>query len=329
VDRASRVPARPGFFDLIADRGRGGIVAIFCLADQTRWQPWVFQYSFLLAAIAIGLADRKGHAGEERALDLCRLIVGFTYIFSGLQKINANFMFVEFPWVIEPLTKWIPASARLVPPLGAFAPFLQVAFGIGLLTRRWRPLSLAAAVGMHLFILAMFGPFGQDWNDIVWPWTAAMAVFDVILFSGTSEFTWLELISNRADPARLAGLILFAALPALSFVNLWDSYLSAALYSGNLTEAEIYISDSGMASVAAAIRKQLVHTSANTNVLNIQRWAMEDLNVMPYPETRAYKEVGRQVCRQMQAAGQLVLIIREQRMLRSHAEAGLRCAELH
>jgi len=41
---------------------------------------------------------------------------------------------------------------------------------------------------MHLFILTMFGPMGLDWNNIVWPWTAAMAVFDVLLFAG-AEFS--------------------------------------------------------------------------------------------------------------------------------------------
>ena len=49
---------------------------------------------------------------------------------------------------------------------------------------------LILAIAMHLFILAMFGPAGLNWNDIVWPWTAAMAVFDLRLFSGTPEFSW-------------------------------------------------------------------------------------------------------------------------------------------
>ena len=68
------------------------------------------------------------------------------------------------------------------------APFVQVAFGIGLLIPRFRRASLIAAVAMHLFILAMFGPMGLNWNNIVWPWTAAMAIFDILLFSGRRGF---------------------------------------------------------------------------------------------------------------------------------------------
>jgi hypothetical protein len=42
------------------------IVAVFCLADQTRWQPWVFQYSFLLATVALGSGNGiDGEAGAE------------------------------------------------------------------------------------------------------------------------------------------------------------------------------------------------------------------------------------------------------------------------
>jgi len=75
----------------------------------------------------------------------------------------------------------------------------------------------------------------------------------------------------------------FAALPWLIFVNLGDSCLSAALYCGNLTEAEIYLSDAGKASLPKPIQERARATSSNTDLINRQRWAMEDLNLMPYP----------------------------------------------
>jgi hypothetical protein len=196
-----------------------------------------------------------------------------------------------------------------------------------LLTRRFRRASLIAAVAMHLFILAMFGPMGLNWNNIVWPWTAAMAIFDVLLFSG-AEFSWREIVWSRRDPRHVAAIVLFAILPALSFLNLWDSYLSSALYSGNLTEAQIYLSDAGKASLPAAIAARAVHTSPDTNVVNLQRWVIEDLNVTPYPETRVYKAIAKRVCSKLRDPNQLVLMVREQRMFFSRPETGFRCAEL-
>ena len=302
------------------------IIAAFCLADQTRWQPWVFQYSFLLAAVA--LHGWNGADGEKGALNIARLIVAFTYIYSGLQKMNLNFVANDFPWIVQPIVNVLPSAAALLHGFGMAAPFVQVAFGAGLLTARFRHVSLILAVAMHLFILAMFGPAGLDWNNVVWPWTAAMAVFDIVLFSGATEFSWREIVWSRGDPSHAAAILLFAVLPGLSFFNLWDSYLSSALYSGNLTEAQIYLSDAGKTELPAAIASRLVHTSPDTNVLNLQRWAIENLNVTPYPETRVYKAIARQVCGALRDPAQLVLIVREQRMFFTRPEQGYRCSEL-
>jgi uncharacterized membrane protein YphA (DoxX/SURF4 family) len=304
------------------------VIGVFCIADQTRWQPWVFQYSFLLAAVAAYSRKRSDVDGEKQALDIARLIVASTYIFSGLQKINRNFMENDFPWLVQPITNAFPSSSGFLHLAGMAAPFLQFAFGIGLLTRRYRRVSLILAVAMHVFILAMFGPAGLDWNNIVWPWTAAMAIFDVLLFSNAPEFSWRDIVWSGRNPGHIVAIILFAILPGLSFFNCWDSYLSSALYSGNLTEAQIYVSDAGKASLPPAIASRLVHTSANTNVLNLQRWAIEDLNVTPYPETRVYKAIAGRVCHDMGDPSQLVLVVREQRMFFSRPEIGYRCTQL-
>jgi hypothetical protein len=256
----------------------------------------VFQYSFLLAVVGLAGGGSAAPVDDLQTLNLARLVVVFTYIFSGLQKINLNFMEHEFSWIITPITSLLPSMTTPLDAFGFLVPFVQVAFGIGLLTRRFRRASLAAAVGMHVFILAMFGPLGLNWNDIVWPWTAAMAVFDVLLFSSPDDFTWRDIVWNVRDLRHGAAVALFVVLPALSFFNLWDSYLSSALYSGNLTEAQIYLSDLGAASTPGNVRPYLVHTSENTNVLNLQRWAIADLNVTPYAETRVFKTIAGDLC---------------------------------
>jgi len=304
------------------------IMIAFCLADQTRWQPWVFQYSFLL--VVVGLAGDASAALNQdlQTLNLARLVIAFTYVFSGLQKINLNFMEHEFSWIITPITSLVPSMTTPLDALGFLVPFVQVAFGVGLLTRRFRRVSLAVAVGMHVFILAMFGPLGLNWNDVVWPWTAAMAVFDVLLFSGADDFTWRDIVWNVRDLRHGAAVALFVVLPALSFFNLWDSYLSSALYSGNLTEAQIYLSDLGAASTPGNVRPYLVHTSENTNVLNLQRWAIEDLNVTPYAETRIFKTIAGDLCHALSDRSQLVLVVKEQRLFFSHPEIGFRCSQL-
>jgi predicted DCC family thiol-disulfide oxidoreductase YuxK/uncharacterized membrane protein YphA (DoxX/SURF4 family) len=305
-----------------------GIVAVFCLLDQTRLQPWIYQYGFLLAALALFSWDDDDVEGRERALNIARLIVATTYIFSGLQKLNLNFINYDFPWIVEPITSAVPAVRDLLHALGIAAPFIQIGFGVGLLTRKFRRVSLILAVSMHGFILAMFGPFGHDWNNIIWPWTAAMAGLDLLLFTGNQRFSVRDIFWGNRHPYHVCVLVLFAIMPFLSFFNLWDSYLSSALYSGNLTEATIYASDKGRDSLPANLKPYLVHTSPNTNVLNIQRWAIEDLNVLPYPETRVYKEIAKAVCERSQDQADFVLLVHEQRMFWSKPETGFRCWDL-
>jgi hypothetical protein len=305
-----------------------GVVIVFCILDQTRWQPWIYQYSFLLAALALFSWDSDDIDGQKQTLNVARLIVATTYIFSGLQKLNFNFINYDFPWIVEPITNVFPAARHPLYALGIAAPFIQIGFGVGLLTRKYRRISLILAVSMHAFILAMFGPFGQNWNNIIWPWTAAMAGLDLLLFTGKQEFAIRDIFWGNRHPYHICVLALFAILPFLSFFNLWDSYLSSALYSGNLTEATIYASDKGRDSLPADIGAYLVHTSPDTNVLNIQRWAIEDLNVLPYPETRVYKKIAKDVCARSQLPADFVLVVHEQRMFWSKPETGFRCWDL-
>jgi predicted DCC family thiol-disulfide oxidoreductase YuxK len=305
-----------------------GVVIVFCLLDQTRWQPWIYQFGFLLAALALFSWDSDDAEGREQALNIARLIVATTYIFSGLQKLNLNFINNDFPWIVEPITNAFPAARGPLYALGVAAPFIQVGFGVGLLTQKFRRISLILAVSMHAFILVMFGPFGRNWNDVVWPWTAAMAGLDLLLFTSKQKFSVRDVLWGHRHPYHVCVLVLFAILPFLSFFNLWDSNLSSALYSGNLTEATIYVGDEGRESLPASIKAYLVHTSPNTNVLNIQRWAIEDINVLPYPETRVYKKIAKAVCEHSQSPADFVLLVHEQRMFWSKPETAFRCWDL-
>jgi hypothetical protein len=304
------------------------IVLVFCALDQTRWQPWVFQYVVLLATLGLFSWSSQDIVGQQRTLNIARLVIAGTYVFSGLQKLNWNFIDNDFPFIVRPITGVLPSAAGALHSLGMVAPFVQILFGVGLLTRRFRRVALVFAVAMHLFILAMFGPFGLDWNHIVWPWTATMAVLDILLFAGNAQFSLRDVVWTRARWDHAAVFALFVLLPILSFLNLWDSYLSSAIYSGNLTEAIIYASDTGARDLPASVKQYVVHTSPDTNVLNLQYWAVQDIDIVPYPETRVFKAIAASLCRHLGDPAQLVLVVREQRMFFSRPESAYRCWEL-
>src|SRR5215203_1960461 len=155
----------------------GGVLV---LQDQNRLQPWFYQYSFMLGAV--GLCN-LGRLSAEGALNTCRLIVAFTYFWSGLQKAQVSFAENVYPWLIEPLVSHLPSEAASALGHGAYAvPVMETAIGLGLLVRPLRKPAVVAAILMHAFILFSLGPWGHDWNSVVWPWNLAMVAFDIILF---------------------------------------------------------------------------------------------------------------------------------------------------
>jgi hypothetical protein len=270
-----------------------GLLTLVALQDQSRWQPWFYQYVVMLLAIAL--------AGPERpaaALNTCCLIVAATYIWSGLAKLNPNFMGHTFPWLTGPFLAAWPAPAQwLARHLAFVAPLIECGAGVGLLTRRWRPAALFCAIAMHAFILLAIGPLGNSFNTVVWPWNLAMIAFLLILFLRRAEEPApRDIIWGRGFAFQKVALILFGVTPALSFVNLWDHYLSSALYSGNRNSGVVYVSDDVFDRLPDSIEDHVYEDGPNRSGLDINDWSLGELNVPSYPEIRIYRNVAKLIC---------------------------------
>jgi hypothetical protein len=272
---------------------RGLLIAVFAglallaLQDQSRWQPWFYQYVMMLLAIALTGSER-----QTAALNTCCLILAATYIWSGLAKLNPNFMGDTFPWLAGPFMAEWPARH-----LAFSAPLLECGAGVGLLFRRSRPAAIFCAVAMHVFILIAIGPLGLNFNTVVWPWNVAMIAFLFILFwKRNDDPAPREIIWGRGFAFQKIVLVLFALMPALSYFNLWDHYLSLAFYSGNRTSGMVYVSDAVSDRLPDTIQDYIREDGPNRNGLNINDWSLGELNVPSYPELRIYKNVARRIC---------------------------------
>lgn len=260
------------------------LALILTLQDQSRLQPWFYQYVLMLLAIAFG--------GERNT---CRFIVAAIYIWSGLSKFNPAFAEGTF--------------TRALPHYAAYAvPLLECAAGVGLLNNRFRKVALVAAIAMHGMILATIGPFGENYNTVVWPWNLAMIAFLLILF--VNPVVPREIIWNKAFSYQTVVLFLVGIAPALSFVNLWDSYPSFALYSGNSNSGEIFLNDTAFEQLPETIQDYVYDVSPNVNRLSITEWSYGELNVPPYPEPRIFLSAERKVCSLLANAPDIKLLTR-------------------
>jgi hypothetical protein len=268
-----------------------GLALILAADDQSRWQPWFFQYVAMLAALAIA-RDADDTLAAWRAV-----LVGL-YLWSGIQKLNVTFATHLFPWLLEPLAAALPAGLhRMLASGWMVVPVMEIAVAVGLLVPRLRNAAVVAAIATHLVVLGLLGPFGHGTNVVVWPWNAAMAALSALLFWNAGHAAGLHILVPRRLGAHAAALVLFGLLPALSFAGRWDAYLSGALYSGNVRAAVLSISDAVVARLPDPARRHVVTNRKGARVLDVWEWSMGELAVPSYPEDRVFRAVAREVCR--------------------------------
>lgn len=285
--------------------GFAALLVGLALYDQTRWQPWAYLYLFLLLSLACYSWDRNDYPSQINTLNICRLIIVTTYFYSGLQKMNRHFAAIGVKSLFGPLASFVPMP-HVWPWIMAA---LEVSIGIGLLFRRTRNIAVTCGVLMHLFIL-FSGVVLMHWNSIVWPWNVAMAAFLVLLF-WRADFSPVEVLWRNPIVFQKVVLVLFGILPFLSFLGLWDSYLSASLYSANVPQADIFFRGDVKSQLPPPVQKYVQDLPAGTHALVLRDWAMGELNVPPYPAMRAFRVIGAQVCTYANNSPEIVLVMLE------------------
>jgi uncharacterized membrane protein YphA (DoxX/SURF4 family) len=283
------------------------LLAALALLDQCRWQPWAYQYSLMLAVLAVFYWKGGKAADQDAALNICRLIIASIYFYSGLQKLNPTFAAHVFPHLLGDMQT---AATAMVRTLAILPALFEAIIGVGLLTRRFRNVAVIAAIVMHIFILTKYGPFGYNYNTVVWPWNLAMISFDVILF-WKADFSFSDVLWRNPFALQKVVLVLVLVMPFFSFFGWWDSYPSWSLYSGNVAGASIYCSDAVAKQLPYYVQKYIKHVSSNNNLLDVRDWTMGELNVPGYPESRVYRRIGGEVCRLSDDSPEMAMYIQE------------------
>lgn len=292
-----------------------GIFVLLGLGSQMRWQPWAYQYVMLLAVLSWYSWRRDDKHGHEPVLNTARLLVASIYVWSGLHKINPGFVYDVYPWFVRPITDILPASLdTAVLAMGVFLPLFEVVIGVGLLVPRLRRLASMAAIGMHLSILALLGPWGLNWNSVVWPWNVVMALSVLVLFWQTPRVSAADIVWNRWTRKRAyhgVVLLLFAVLPVLSFSGRWDAYLSAALYSDDIPRATLQLDSATVARLPLKIPSEAVKSGVQGQVqVNVSQWVFSEYNVPSYPEPRVFRSIATALCMYADKPRDATLVIR-------------------
>lgn len=266
------------------------------MEDIIRLQPWLYIFGLIIITLVVIDPIKK----EDHVNFIIRLILAATYFWSGFQKLNTAFTVEIFPWLMGAFG--LEKFAVNHHYLGYILAFIEMLAGIGLLIRRFEKVAGVIIIFIHLFLLIAIGPFGVNWNTVIWPWNIAMIGIIIlivpfkrseephpslyILFSQVGKQSWFWFV-----------LILTFFAPILNYFRLWDSHLSGSLYSGNNSEAIFYYDKRDREAFPETTRKlQFYYPDSDEEFLMLDQWVIHELDAPFYPEERYFREVGRKLC---------------------------------
>lgn len=287
-------------------------LTLLCLLDQTRLQPWVYQYLAVFVVIALAHQQSRGEKPTVLTLSALQSIVASLYFWGGLQKLNYSFSHEVLLQLLGPMQNILVLSQPQLSALGLGIATIEIFTGFGLLLKKTRKICIYFALAMHGLILGML--IAQNQNSVVWAWNGALVLMVVILFwrSDTSieqVFTYWRK-GNTGSRASIIAAALYVVLPVLSFWGWWDLYLSGALYSGNTPVAVVRVDGEVYERLAPTTRRQVFVTRSGERMLPLYEWSMAELNVPPYPEFRVYQQLTRALCRFAKEKSQAELIVK-------------------
>jgi hypothetical protein len=290
--------------------------------DQNRGQPWFYMYCVMMLLSLLP---------DTIALAACRVALSVAYIWSGIQKFNSRF-FKVVPEMFVPAGLWhMPASLiEALRTMIAAAPFLELAVGLLLWVSITRPISIGAAIALHLAALVFLGPLANNYNWVVWPWNLAMIGLVWTLFAGRrpldgrpaekaaaqtkspspkkqlakkgKAIALLEQTFTKLRLSKLAMtvLALYSLLPILSYSGRWDSYFSFCLYSENAAVANVFVSEAFRERLPSPLRSYVQRFPAAYDpqrqgpfTFSFQAWGYEELHVPPISEVRNFRSLFR------------------------------------
>jgi uncharacterized membrane protein YphA (DoxX/SURF4 family) len=269
----------------------GGItiasLLIILIQDQMRWQPWVYIYLLLLLPF---LQQSRTQENDKSILNTLQLMLAGIYVWSGLHKFTVNF--IEGPFAQMMVESGFDLDFLAIRKLGYFIPLIEMSMGFALLFPKFRKTGIVAVIGMHLFILFYLSQWATIQNSVVYPWNIAMILLVILLFGGLKEKTVIPLKQLRTKPVMALPLLLVWLFPLFNVRGFWDHYPSFSFYSNKTSQYYIAVKNTSTAQTDKPMQQYFVTMNGlnDGKVIEMNHWALSELNVPFYPELRVFKK---------------------------------------
>ncbi|MCA9068562.1 MAG: hypothetical protein KDA84_06550 [Planctomycetaceae bacterium] len=288
----------------IASLTFAGALAGAVLLDQQRLQPWAWEFAILLLVMAL-LPARQAVVG-------LRWVVASIYLHSGLSKSDVTFLETygeNLLWVIQGSFGWDLAEAPVMVRRGlvALLPLGEIGVAIGLCIPRTRQFAKWGAIGMHVCLLWILGPWGLDHQPGVLIWNAYFIVQNGILFSRFPKSEALDspVTGSTVESPRWRislGYLLVAIIGLLPFLEpfgLFDHWPAWAVYASRPERTLVYVAEDRLPDLPPEVREFLSEGETPPDEaerflagkpawrrLRIDRWSLAATKAPAYPQDR-------------------------------------------
>jgi hypothetical protein len=288
------------------------ILIVLIAQDQNRLQPWI--YIYLLFLIPICLSPFITLSDAE-LLTIFKIILIGLYFWSGLQKINDNFINEGFQTIlIHCFQIKKEALIQTLHPIGYLIPFIEISISIGFLTATYRNIALVFAILTHLFVI--FYLWTMKHNLVVIPWNFSMICLDIIVFTHKQTENSFTNIRNQFRSFLIPiYLFMVGIMPIFNWNGYFDDYLSFSLYSQKNKLFYIAISDKYLNLLNHQFDDYFVKMGADLSgghLIDVNKWAFKELNVPVYPEYRIFKKISYDFCKYNIPSTDLIFLVYKQ-----------------
>jgi hypothetical protein len=202
---------------------------------------------------------------------------------------NSSFVPDTFQWMVSAFdTVLSKRQLGIITKFGYVIPYFELIVGLLLLVKQLRFIIVPLVILMHLLILIMLGPTGKSYNSVVWPWNIIMIILVLLLFTDVKQERFFDISFLFKGLSFYIVITLMLIFPIFSLNNQYDSYLSSSLYSSNLNNCQLILSNKAYHRLPHYIQK-FCTTNEDYNVLYIKQWAADELNAPCVPEYRIFK----------------------------------------
>ncbi len=300
------------------------LTVLFSL-DQHRLQPWAYQL-WLFAAIWLC-------CGTCFRLRLMQWLMVSIYFYSAIGKFDFEFLHTVGQQMLGGMVKLLgqdpvgmPSWLRLT--LVSTLPLCELAIAGGLVWRKSRRVAGCFAIGVHLTLIVVLGPFGLNHRLGVLLWNAQFAVQAYLLFvvrripngdQAKCEQQGALKSKGRVQmgiQACCTALIAIAMImPITERFGIWDHWPSWALYAPHSSRARVEVAGPTLNRLPAELVALVSKPSPEADEMlewvyvPIDVWSLESLDTPIYPQARFQFGVARQIASEINSEFQIRVTI--------------------